>query len=111
MINKFDVEFLEGAHEFIYKLPKKDRDKILYNIWKSRAVNDPELFKKLTETIWEFRTLFNKKHYRLFGFWHKKNGVETIVICTHGIVKKTNKTPDKEIERAEILRIEFLKNI
>jgi phage-related protein len=108
---KFNVEFLEDAREFIDKLPRKDREKILYNIWKSRAVNDPELFKKLTNTIWEFRTLFNGKHYRLFAFWTKRNGVETIVICTHGIIKKTSKTPDKEIVKADKLRNDYLKNM
>lgn len=108
---KFNVEFLGDALEFIEKLPQKNREKILYNIWKSRAVNDPELFKKLTNTIWEFRTLYNGKYYRLFAFWHKRNGIETIVICTHGIIKKTNKIPEKEIEKAEKLRTDYLKNI
>ena len=108
---KFNVEFLEDARVFIDKLTQKDREKILYNIWKSRAVNDPELFKKLTNTIWEFRTLYNGKHYRLFAFWHKRNGIETLVICTHGIIKKTGKTPDKEIENADKLRNDYLKSI
>lgn len=107
---KFNVEFLENALEFLDSLPTKDRQKILYNIWKSRAVNDPELFKKLTNTIWEFRTLFNGKHYRLFAFWHKKDGVETLVICTHGIIKKTGKTPSNEIDKAEKTRLEYIKN-
>lgn len=48
---KFTVEFLEDAREFIDRLAPKDREKVLYNIWKSRAVSDPELFKKLTATI------------------------------------------------------------
>ncbi len=108
---KFNVEFLPEAMKFIDIIPIKDKEKILYNIWKSRILIDPELFKKLTETIWEFRTLFNGKHYRLFAFWHKKNGIETIVICTHGIIKKKIKTPVKEIEKAEKLRDDYLKNI
>ena len=108
---KFTDKFLEDAKEFIDKLPQKDREKILYNIWKSRAVNDPELFKKLTNTILEFRTLYNGKPYRLFAFWHKRNRIETLVICTHGIIKKTSKTPDKEIEKADKLRNDYLKNI
>ena len=107
---KFNVEFLYDAQEFLARLPNKDRQKIIYNIWKSRAVNDPELFKKLTSTIWEFRTLFSGKHYRLFAFWHRKNGIDTIIICTHGIIKKTGKTPLNEIEKAEKIRQEYLKN-
>ena len=108
---KFTVEFLDDAKSFIDKLPKKEREKILYHIWKSRAISDPELFKKLTNSIWEFRTLYNGKHYRLFAFWYKRNGIETLVICTHGIIKKTSKTPDKEIEKADKLRNDYLKNI
>jgi phage-related protein len=31
------------------------------------------------------------------------------VISTHGIIKKTNKTPGKEIEKAERLRLQYFK--
>lgn len=48
----------------------------------------------------EFRTLFNKKQYRLFAFWDKSDNKVTIVIATHGIIKKTQKTPKKEINKA-----------
>lgn len=37
--------------------------------------------------------------YRLFAFWDTE--AETLVVATHGIVKKTQKTPKKEIEKAE----------
>jgi hypothetical protein len=43
---KFKVVFLENATEFLDSLDKKPREKVLFNIWKSREVNDPELFKK-----------------------------------------------------------------
>jgi phage-related protein len=48
--------------------------------------------------------LFNKTHYRLFAFWDKTGNNETVVISTHGIIKKTDKTPLGEIEKAENLR-------
>ena len=54
------------------------------------------------EKIGEFRTLFNKIAYRLFAFWDTE--AETLVIATHGIVKKTQKTPSKEIAKAEEIR-------
>ena len=109
---KFKVEFLEEAAEFLESLDEKVRDKIIYNITKSRFSNDKELFKKLTEEVWEFRTLFNKTHYRLFAFWDKTEKIQTLVLATHGIIKKTGKTPDKEIEKAENIRIKYfeLKN-
>lgn len=104
---KFEILFLEAAKVFLENLDPKSTEKIFYNIWKSRSINDNELFKKLNDSIWEFRTLHNKNHYRLFAFWDKSNKQETLVIATHGIIKKTDKTPKKEIERAEILRLEY----
>jgi len=44
MKEKFIVQFLEEAAEFIDKLDEKTRDKIIYNIQKSRVSNDKELF-------------------------------------------------------------------
>lgn len=58
---KFRVEFLEEANGFLDGLEEKPRDKIFYNIWKARSTNDKELFKKLQDEIWEFRTLFGTR--------------------------------------------------
>lgn len=104
---KYEVQFLEKAKSFLESIDQKSRKKVLFNIWKSRATNDPELFKKLTGEIWEFRTLYSGKHIRLFAFWDKRKDKTTLVIATHGIIKKTQKTPKKEIERAELLRKEY----
>jgi phage-related protein len=104
MTGKFQVQFLEDAAEFLDNLNEKPREKIYCNIQKARFSNDKELFKKLKGEIWEFKTLFNKTHYRLFAFWDKTGRDETVVISTHGIIKKTDKTPPGEIEKAENLR-------
>jgi len=53
------VEFLEEAKAFLDRLDEKARDKIVYNIWKARSTKDKELFKKLQDEIWEFRTKHN----------------------------------------------------
>ena len=67
---------------------------------------DKELFKKLENSnIWEFRTLYNGNCYRLFSFWDTET--ETLIIATHGIVKKTQKTPAKEIAKAEDIRRQY----
>ncbi len=107
---RFRVNILEEAKEFLDGLDEKSRDKIYYNIWKARQVNDNELFKKLQDEIWEFRTLFNKTYFRLFAFWDKTEKENTIVISTHGIIKKTDKTPKGEIEKAEKLRTQYFKD-
>jgi len=100
MTEKFKVEFLKEVFEFLDGIDKKARNKILFNIDKAKVNTDNTLFKKLTSDIWEFRTLFNKKQYRLFAFWDKTDKKVTIVVATHGIVKKTQKTPKKEIDKA-----------
>ena len=104
---KFRVEILDDAKVFLDGLNEKVRNKIVYNIWKSRSSNDKELFKKLQDEIWEFRTKFNNTYYRLFAFWDKSNKTDTVVISTHGLVKKTNKISKNEIERAEKIREKY----
>jgi len=106
----FEIELLPEAIEFLEALDDKTREKIYYNIKKSQFVNDNELFKKLNDFIWEFRTLFNSKSYRLFSFWDKSDGQETLVVATHGILKKTQKTPPKEIKKADEIRKQYLDN-
>jgi phage-related protein len=106
---KFKIQFLKEAYEFLDSLDKKTKVKIIYNIHKARFSNDKELFKKLTNDIWEFRTLFNRTHYRLFAFWDKINNVDTVVISTHGIIKKTKKTPKTDIEKAQKLMTQYFK--
>ena len=104
----FKVKFLEEAKEFLDSLDEKPRDKIFYNIWKSKITKDEELLKKLDDDIWEFRTLYNKIAYRLFAFWDETEN--SLIIATHGIIKKTNKTPKKEIKKARQLKSEYQKN-
>ena len=104
---KYEVIFLELAKEFLDNLDIKTRNKVLYNIWKSREINDPELFKKLDGEIWEFRTKFLTKQIRLLSFWDKTEKTETIVVATHGFVKKTQKIPKSEIEKAVKIREQY----
>lgn len=106
----FDIELLPEAIKFLEELDDKTREKIYYNIKKAQLLNDPELFKKLNDFIWEFRTLYNNKSYRLFSFWDKSDGTEALVVATHGIFKKTQKTPPKEIKKAEEIRKQYLDN-
>ena len=103
---KFKVVYTEEAYEFIYSLPEKVQDKIAYNITKSTFFMDKELFKKLDNSdIWDFRTLYSGTAYRLLAFWDTDK--DTLVIATHGFIKKTQKTPLKEIAKAEMIRKEY----
>lgn len=104
MVERFKIEILDEAAEFLDKLDEKSRDKVIYNVTKAKFSTGKELFKKLKGEIWEFRTLFNKTHYRLLAFWDKTEEIHTIVVTTHGFIKKTGKVPQSEIDKAERIR-------
>jgi phage-related protein len=108
---KYRIVFLNEAVEFLNGLDEKAREKIYYNLKKSQITNDNTLFKKLNDEIWEFRTLYKQTQYRLFAFWDKMDKKDTLVISTHGIIKKTQKTPKKEIIKAENLRKQYYKEL
>jgi len=105
---KFEVVLLKEVWDFLDTLPEKAKEKIFYNIDKSKYVNNSEIFKKLDEDIWEFKTMYNKTYYRIMSFWDKTEKTETLVVTTHGIIKKTDKLPKEEIEKARaIMKLYF----
>lgn len=106
----FKLVTLQEAEDFINSLSPAVIRKMFYNIDKvAGGVKDPGLFKKLGDTdIWEFRTSWMGMAYRLFAFWDKDG--ETLVVATHGLVKKTQKTPKSEIKRAQAIRKEYFDN-
>ena len=110
MIQKFKVILLDEVDEFLNGLDSKARKKIIYNMRKAQIVNDKELFSKLNDNIWEFRTLHNKKYYRLLAFWDKLDNINTLVVTTHGFLKTTGKTPPKQIAKAERIMKKYFDN-
>lgn len=106
-MKRFEVSYLPEALGFLESIEKKAAEKLIFNISKSQAINDTKVFKKLKNSnIWEFRAEYSNNGYRLFAFWDKRKN--TMVVCTHGIFKKTQKTPKKEIEKAERIRKQYL---
>jgi len=100
----FETIFLEEADIFIASLDIKTQQKIFYNIRVAEQTNDSELFKKLNNDIWEFRVIFNKLTIRILAFWDKTDKTQTLVLATNGFIKKTQKTPQNEIEHAKRIR-------
>ena len=96
----FETIFLEEADKFISGLDPKTIKKIFYNIDLAEQTNDPKLFKKLQNDIWEFRTKYTGSQIRLLAFWYKTDHTQTLVIATHGFIKKMDKVPANEIGRA-----------
>ena len=95
--------------DFLDSLPGKVAQKVA---WVLSLLEDLEVvpstyFKKLvgTEEIWECRIQFASNAYRIFCFFEGNS----VVILTHGFTKKTQKTPQQEIERAEAYRRDYLK--
>lgn len=103
----FQFILLEEADKFLQSIPPQASKKVLYNMWKvAGGEKNSELFKKLENSdIWEFRTLYNGIAYRLFAFWDTDQ--KTLVVATHGIIKKTQKTPKKEIAKAETIKKQY----
>ena len=63
-----------------------------------------KFFRKLVGTeLFEFRIRWESNIYRLLCFFDRN---DTVVI-THGFVKKTQKTPQGEINRAERYRQDY----
>lgn len=103
----FDVRLLPDADKFIRNLEKEERTHIYLKLSIAQFQNDPRKFTKVRGNIWEFRFQFKKKAFRLYSFWCEKQ--ESLVIATHGIIKKQQKAPLKEIEKAEKIRREYYK--
>ena len=95
--------------DFLDSLPGKIAQKVT---WVLRLLEDLDTipssyFKKLvgSEGIWECRIQFGSNAYRVFCFFADNS----VVVLTHGMMKKSQKTPKHEIERAESYRKDFLK--
>jgi phage-related protein len=106
----FETKFLEEAEKFIAVLDPKAIKKLFYNIDLAEQTNDPKLFKKLQKDIWEFRVRHAGLQIRLLAFWDKTDSSNTLVFATHGFIKKVDKVPVNEIERAENIRKKYFES-
>lgn len=102
------IKFLNEVREFVRALPEKARKKIVRNA-RRVTINETDIsiFKKLQGEIWELRTIYEKVCYRLLAFWDKRDSQNTLIVVTHGFIKKTQKTPKAEIEKAEACRKQY----
>lgn len=103
----FDVEKLDSLQKFLSSLDQTCQDKINKTIDTAKQIVDREIFKKLTSDIWEFRIRHGGLSYRLLAFKHRK-AERSIVVITHGFIKKTNKVPEKELMRAIAIHSNYL---
>jgi phage-related protein len=106
----FQTRFLEDVNDFFDSLEVKVVQKVIYNIDLAEKTNDSKLFKKLQNDIWEFRTRYNGLQIRLLAFWDKSDRTKTLVFATHGFIKKVDKVPLNEIERAIRIKNTYFEN-
>jgi phage-related protein len=93
--------------DFYNAQPKKVQDKIDWTIGLVQTLKIvPKIyFDHMTGTsgLWEIRTQVGSNIFRVFCCFDKGN----LVILLSGFQKKTQKTPPKEIEKAERLKNEY----
>ena len=113
MSNKFEAIFYKKpdgtkpARDFLVGLPTKMRVKVTWTIalLESNGTDLREPYSKhLDDGIFELRAKVGSNITRVLYFFM----IGRRIIITHGFVKKTDKTPPEEIEKAKQYRFEFL---
>lgn len=87
--------------DFLDSLNGKQTQKIAWvlELFEEMSIVPKQYFKKLknTENIWEIRIIFSGDIFRLLGFLDVNNNF----VLTNGFIKKSQKTPQSEINLAE----------
>lgn len=91
--------------DFYNPLDKNLKEKVDYVLQIIISVEriSTKFFKHLDDGIYEIRIEYKSDIYRIFSFFDEGR----LIILLHGIKKKTQKTPRKEIDRAKELRREY----
>lgn len=102
------VRFLKEAETYFLARNEKVQKKFLISFEKTEMGNKGTWFEKLknSDGIYEFRQSDHQKFYRIFAFWDSEER-DTLIVATHGIDKKSNKTPSKEIKKAEQIKKKY----
>jgi len=103
-----EIFVLKEAELFIDNLEISAKKKLFFAFNKTKQGIKGEWFKKMTGTndIYEFR-IIHKGYIRLFAFWDNTGDENVLIVTTHGIMKKSEKTPPKEIEKAEKIQLNY----
>ncbi|SFT72915.1 Phage derived protein Gp49-like [Algoriphagus locisalis] len=108
---KREIGFYENHFkDFYFKQQKVVREKIDWTLMVIRTtrVVPEKFFKHLTNTdgLWEVRISAGNGIFRVFCFFDEGN----LIVVLGGFQKKTQKTPIKEIKKAERLKKEYYEN-
>lgn len=88
----------EPVREWLKSLEEEEKKKVGKDIMKVQFVwpVGPPLIKKLSSDLWEIRTDLDDKKSRVIFTLDKNN-----LVLLHGFIKKTQRTPQKELETAK----------
>ncbi len=113
MEKPIEIVLLKQAEDFLDNIEEPVRKKFFISMRKTKSRIFGDWFKKMigTDDIYEFRTDNNGKFYRLFAFWDSRDDKQTLIVCAHGLIKKTNKTPKAEIAKAEDIKDKYFKGL
>ena len=106
-MREYEIKFYRNSRnsripvlEYLESLREKDKAKIARYIEFLRANRgylDEPYSKHIKGKIRELRVDFSKNYHRIFYFTF----LDGKIILLHAFLKKTNKTPNKEIKKAE----------
>ena len=93
---------------FLMGLSVKEKQKVKYGLLllKSQDKVSTRFVKHIRDGIYELRTLYSGNIFRVFFIFDDGN----VVVLFNGFHKKTQKTPKKEIEKAERLMKEYFQS-
>lgn len=105
----FEVKILPPANDFICGLSEKMRAKVhrgvdLLKVFGYRLCEPHSKTLENTEGLKELRIRVATDICRLFYFHYK----DKVYVATSGYIKKTDKTDEQEIQRAQRIRNQFL---
>lgn len=103
-----EVRLLKEVEDYFFAQRDKVQEKFLKIFEKTEMGIKGEWFEKLksSDGIFEFRYRDHQKFYRVFVFWDSEDKT-TLILGTHGFDKKSNKTPPKEIKKAEQIKKKY----
>ena len=106
MNQKRKIQTYGGYFEtFMETLTEKEQDKIQYGLLmlKTQERLSVKFVKLLRDSVFELRIEYNSNIYRVFFIFDEGN----IVVLFNGFQKKTQKTPNNEIEKALKIKEEY----
>ena len=98
------------VEEFLDELPKKSAAKcvaVVSAVEREVVLSDRFLKKLQGQNLYEIRVLHARQALRFICFF----GGRDLIIATHGFIKKSERTPRREIELAKRYRYDYLRRM